>query len=716
MDEDKIIDIGFGGVGAPSSPDDVKIGVTREGHPVYQRRDGTRYQVYQPAETSVYAAKYNPNDTDWWNTGNIATDENGRRFYGNTPEEAQQKYEAWKQQKLQEQGAWSTIDMINAMTGGIFNQLSPTQLGRNAYNIATGNPDFARQFVYGNNGVIPDEWAAEHPALAAVINAGADIGVLGGPSLWRATGRLAANTGRGVATAVKNTPRVVRSIPENVKSVAQMLKDAYNYRSHVLGINSRLGNLNSGFPFHQLFTSDETIKAAIENIKRAYLNHQPINPLDFKIVTNHLSWDDIVNMGDNVLETAVAQYQGSPKIKLLNKLFAGNDLNLSEIEAIIGDDQIMPRMPQEAQSALLNEYDDLLMAEVKNAENQVEAARAARGKMRGNRYVEELDDIINSAEKPATPLTEETGVMHPEKPTGQSAESGAAASTEGSATQAAAASGGVPSTGSMEATVNKVKPLAQKFIDTYNKLRLHYGNNALGEVEVNLLYDDAGNLIKDAVGVGGTQIPLVKSANQVTTATQMMPQYVNQHLIDKIYPKSLYKVSNNAVDWSPAGIRKYIYKMPENMNTQIRHVGNDLYFYGPKAPWQNWVKAVTGVGSVAGLGLGVPTLWGLGKSVFSGDSTPAEPVIRLLDNRIVKMSDGTVNSDTTVYYPFGAYDGIPIQKMKEGVYGQMHSEAAANLDATEAEKAAKQKESLEKVSVQLKNPNDSIQIPGDGYQ
>lgn len=96
MDEDKIIGTRYGGIGAPSSPDDIYIGVTRDGHDVYQRKDGTRYTVYEPAAKTIYTAKYNPNNTDWYNTGNIAVDENGRRFYGNTPEEAQAKYEAWK--------------------------------------------------------------------------------------------------------------------------------------------------------------------------------------------------------------------------------------------------------------------------------------------------------------------------------------------------------------------------------------------------------------------------------------------------------------------------------------------------------------------------------------------------------------------------------------------------------------------------------------------
>lgn len=699
MDEDKIINLRFGEIGAPSSPDDVRIGVTREGHPVYQRKDGTRYQVYQPAETSVYTAKYNPNNTDWWNTGNIATDENGRRFYGNTQEEAQQKYEAWKQQKLQEQGAWSTIDMINAITGGIFNQLSPTQFGRNIYNMATGNPDFARQFVYGNNGLVPDGWAAEHPALAAVINAGADIGVLGGPSLWRATGRLAANTGRGVATAVRNTPRMVRNIPENMRRVVDNAKNWIDYRNRILQLNSR-GKLNTGFPIQDLALTEETANKALDNITKALQAGQEVNPFDARIVRKFF------NMSDDELAAFIKDQSTVQKSKLLDRLYAGQ-LDLADMESILADKQLLKELPPEFQQALANEFDDALYRSVQTADDQAQAAKNALARRQTDNHFDELNRIANP-EKPAVPPTQETKVMLREEPPVQQPESGAAASTEGSATQGAPVSGEVPPTESAEATVNKVKPLVEKFIDTYNKLRPHYGKHALGEVEVSQLYDDAGNLIKDAVGVGGTRIPLVKSADQVTTATQMMPQYVNQHLIDRIYPKSLYRVSNNAIDWSPAGIRKWIYKMPENMNTQIRHVGNDLYFYGPKAPWQNWVKAVTGLGAVAGVGLGVPTLWGLGKSLVSGDSTPAEPVIRTIDGRVYRFNQGTVNSDTTVFTPLGAYEGISIGPMGED-YGEIRSEVAADQDAQELKKAAEQNSSTGQQSVQ-RIKGDSIKV------
>lgn len=153
MDEDKIItDYEAGEVSnQPSHPDDVKIGVDKLGHGVYQRKDRTRYAVYPSATSTSYSAKINPNaNSEWWDESNIARDENGRRFYGSTPEEAQAKYEYYKYQQQATHGGWNGWDMFNATTGGIFNQLSPTQFGRNLYNIATGNPNYAQEWVYGN--------------------------------------------------------------------------------------------------------------------------------------------------------------------------------------------------------------------------------------------------------------------------------------------------------------------------------------------------------------------------------------------------------------------------------------------------------------------------------------------------------------------------------------------------------------------------------------
>lgn len=690
MDEDKIINLRFGEVSdRPSSPDDRRIGVTREGHPVYERKDGTRYQVYPDYGTTTYVAKYNPNNTDWWNTGNIAVDENGRRFYGNTPEEAQQKYEAWKQQKLQEQGAWSTIDMINAMTGGIFNQLSPTQFGRNIYNMATGNPDYARQFVYGNNGVIPDEWAAEHPGWAAVINAGADIGVLGGPSLWRATGQLAANTGRGVATAVRNAPRTVAAIPERVRKVAQMLKDAYGYRSRVFQHNLNRGRLYSGIPLENFVASDETIEAAIRNVKRAYQAGETPNPWDLRIITKHLSLDKIMARNDDVLLNALASQEGSPKLKLLNRLFDGVDMDMAEIESIVGDKELIAGLPEEARTNLLNGYDDLLMTDVRNAENQVEAARAARGKVKGSRYQQELDDMINSAEKPEVPPIEE------------------------SATQAAAAPEGSSSTIRFDTDVTPQQPitLAERYIENHPEVFRRY--NIKGKKSVGS-WEQPAYVSENKVGIGGDTYVVSDSAGKPVLNTTIDYGSISPQNRENLFNSYWWDAADNGVNSNLRGLRKYVYKPVDNYtNLRVRQLGNEIDVFGPGVKLKPWAKkTVWGLG-LTGTGAGAVGAYRLVKPLFS--EAPMERYVDFGKGRIVPISQVPFFNDSLNVFDKNTGQLVPVFKVGNNyVVGTVG--AAEEADAL---KKMKEAQSNSDAPVDYnEEPNDSANIYSviNGYQ
>lgn len=68
----------------------------------------------------------------------------------------------------------SDFNTLNAVTGGFLNQISPTQLGRNIFNIATQNPTWSEQFVFGNNGIFTDSFAEKHPIITLFGNAIAD--------------------------------------------------------------------------------------------------------------------------------------------------------------------------------------------------------------------------------------------------------------------------------------------------------------------------------------------------------------------------------------------------------------------------------------------------------------------------------------------------------------------------------------------------------------
>lgn len=72
----------------------------------------------------------------------------------------------------------SDFNTLNAVTGGFLNQISPTQLGRNIFNIATQDPTWSEQFVFGNNGIFTDSFAEKHPIITLFGNAIVDGGLL----------------------------------------------------------------------------------------------------------------------------------------------------------------------------------------------------------------------------------------------------------------------------------------------------------------------------------------------------------------------------------------------------------------------------------------------------------------------------------------------------------------------------------------------------------
>ena len=298
MDEDKIIDYAPGNISnQPSYPDDVKIGVDRFGHNVFQRKDGTRYAVYPQGTKTVYSARINPNsETEWWDEGNIARDEYGRRFSGNTPEEAQAKYEAWKRMQGATHGNWSGPEMFNALTGGIFNQLSPTQLARNLYNIAVQDPNFAEQFVNGNNGLVSDEFAANNPQVAALVNLLGDVAILGGPNAVRNVGNL-----------VRNAKPAV----ENMKQVIDNARNYANYLSRVAAYNNR-GRLGS-MPIPDFSVTEDAAQAALGNVKNAIAKNATVDPNDIKILNTDVGKSILQNETDDVVQQYIQTHTAAPE-------------------------------------------------------------------------------------------------------------------------------------------------------------------------------------------------------------------------------------------------------------------------------------------------------------------------------------------------------------------------------------------------------------------
>jgi len=70
------------------------------------------------------------------------------------------------------------MDVLNAMTGGVLNRLSPTQNLRLLYDVANGH-DWRSSWM-GNNGVVSDSFAKAHPLMAMALNGVADVAPAGG--------------------------------------------------------------------------------------------------------------------------------------------------------------------------------------------------------------------------------------------------------------------------------------------------------------------------------------------------------------------------------------------------------------------------------------------------------------------------------------------------------------------------------------------------------
>lgn len=680
MDEDKIIDYTPGNISnQPSHPDDVKIGVDRFGHDVFRRKDGTRYAVYPQATKTVYSAKINPNsETEWWDEGNIARDEYGRRFSGNTQEEAQAKYEAWKRMQGATHGNWSGPEMFNALTGGIFNQLSPTQLARNLYNIAVQDPNYAEQFINGNNGLVSDEFAANNPLTSAFINLIGDGVILGGPSAVRNAG----NVGRAVVRSAK-------PVVENMKQVVDNARNYANYLSRVAAYNSR-GRLNAGIPVPDITVNEYTARAALKNVKASLANKTAIDPNDIRILDTKAGQSVLSKEGNSKIRSLIYKNAKSPEVELLNKVYTGADLDPSNITAIVENDQLLSTLPNDTRLALREAYDDILYQSLANAENRVEAANNILSKLRTPKYRQQILDEVTPPKPAVTP-----------EPTPTPEPAAAAESVTIEATPQPAAPA-------------RPQTLAERWMeiypDTYN---IKFGRPGkkfeTWRSGYNTISDANGNIVPNKIGLGGNTFTLTESGGRPMISGEISPGDLYNRVSESVYNPKWYSVADQGADPNLGKVRKWFWKPAENLNAKVRTNQGDITITGPgvsRTKLSNWLLGITGLGAV---GIGVPTLWGLGKSVFSGDSTSERPVIHLFDGRNLYFDQGTVNSDTTAFLPYGGYEWIPIGEMGDGNYGQMREEAALTQDTQKAMNEANQNNSIGKASTQRRN-NDSIPI------
>lgn len=658
MDEDKIIDYTPGNVSnQPSHPDDVKIGVDRFGHDVFQRKDGTRYAVYPQGTKTVYSAKINPNsETEWWDEGNIARDEYGRRFSGNTPEEAQAKYEAWKRMQGATHGNWSGPEMFNAITGGIFNQLSPTQLARNLYNIAVQDPNFAEQFVNGNNGLVSDEFAANNPLTSAFVNLIGDGVILGGPSAVKNAG----NVGRAVVRSVK-------PVAENMKQVVDNARNYANYLSRVAAYNNR-GRLNVGVPVPDITVNEHTARAALRNVKASLANKTAIDPNDIRILDTKAGQSVLSKEGNSKIRSLIYKNAKSPEVELLNKVYTGADLDPSNITAIVENDQLLSTLPNDTRLALREAYDDILYQSLANAENRVEAANNILSKLRTPKYRQQILDEITPPKPAVTP-----------EPTPTPEPAAAAESTTIEATPQPAAPA-------------RQKTLAERWMeiypDTYN---IKFGRPGkkfeTWRSEYNTISDANGNIVPNKIGLGGNTFTLTESGGRPMISGEISPGDLYNRVSESVYNPKWYSISDQGADPNLGKVRKWFWKPAENLNAKVRTNQGDITVTGPgvdRTKLSNWLLGAAGL---TGAGLGVPMIWGGIQSLFGGGGSDQPQRVIFDADSIPYPVDGTVISpDSSAAIINGEL--VPIHKTSDDNFKVIPIKDAMEIDTYNAEQEA----------------------------
>lgn len=258
------------------------------------------------------------------------------------------------------------------------------------------------------------------------------------------------------------------------------------------------------------------------------------------------------------------------------------------------------------------------------------------------------------------------------------------------------------------------KTLAERFWETHSGMfDIKFGRpgkkfgNQRGYY--NIISDDNGNIVPNKIGFEGNTFTLTEEGGKPMISGEIRPGDIAKSIREDVYNPKWYSVADQGADPKLGKVRKWFWKPSENLNARVRTNQGDITITGPgvsRTKLSNWALTLGGLGAI---GYGVPTIWGLGKSLVSGDSTSERPVIHLFDGRDLYFNQGTVNRDTTAFLPYGGQEWIPIGKMGDGNYGQMHEGAALTQDTQEAMNAVKQNNSLGKASTQRRN-NDSIPI------
>lgn len=169
-------------------------------------------------------------------------------------------------------GEVNPLTMLNLASAGMSNYMSPTQVVRLGYDVVTGKgKDYLKgKFFEGNNGIVSDSFAKEHPLWSMTINGIGDVAIPLAPF------------------AIKNIPKgykMAKTKFNNYKLAKQMNKAlespnlSFDFRSNRLERFSNMGSSNN--------SGNEILKNIINTdlkdlIQWRELTHKPLKTVTLK--------------------------------------------------------------------------------------------------------------------------------------------------------------------------------------------------------------------------------------------------------------------------------------------------------------------------------------------------------------------------------------------------------------------------------------------------
>lgn len=130
----------------------------------------------------------------------------------------------------------------NIATLGGLNNLSPTQWARRAYDAYKGQLDLDN-FINGNNGIVSNNYAKQHPYMSMGANMLGDIALLGGAGLLK-NSNILRNSYKGLKNSIRkfNRPTYERLEYDNlIEGVNKKAKDQLNaYGEQIKDLNNQL--------------------------------------------------------------------------------------------------------------------------------------------------------------------------------------------------------------------------------------------------------------------------------------------------------------------------------------------------------------------------------------------------------------------------------------------------------------------------------------------